>query len=193
MEVRPDRQEFLKLARDFDVVPVVQELTSDTVTPFTVYSRLAANGRNPFLLESVEGGERAARYSFVGADPFRIVEVRGETVFVDGAPRDGSPIEELRRATDFGSVAQVDGLPPFAGGAMGYLGYDAVRLVAEATRRAGLNRPRIRDAVRDIAPWRGVAGIVRWDTLGRNERPVGLATWRGGRLQPLPASDSMEQ
>jgi len=129
MEVRPDRQEFLKLARDFDVVPVVQELTSDTVTPFTVYSRLAANGRNPFLLESVEGGERAARYSFVGADPFRIVEVRGETVFVDGAPRDGSPIEELRRATDFGSVAQVDGLPPFAGGAMGYLGYDTVRLV----------------------------------------------------------------
>jgi anthranilate synthase component 1 len=129
MEVRPDKKEFLKLARDFEVVPVVQELTSDTVTPFTVYSRLAAHGRNPFLLESVEGGERAARYSFVGADPFRVVEVRGGTVFVDGVPRDGAPIEELRRATDFGSVAPVDGLPPFAGGAMGYLGYDAVRLV----------------------------------------------------------------
>jgi anthranilate synthase component 1 len=50
-------------------------------------------------------------------------------VFVDGVPCDGSPIEELRRATDFGSVAPVDGLPPFAGGAMGYLGYDSVRLV----------------------------------------------------------------
>jgi anthranilate synthase component 1 len=129
MEVRPAKQEFMKLARDYEVVPVVQELTSDTVTPFTVYSRLSANGRNPFLLESVEGGERAARYSFVGADPFRIVEVRRAAVFVDGAPREGSPIDELRRATDFGSVAPVEGLPPFAGGAMGYLGYDAVRLV----------------------------------------------------------------
>ncbi len=129
MEARPDKQAFLTLARDFEVVPVVQELTSDTVTPFTVYSRLAAHGRNPFLLESVEGGERAARYSLIGADPFRIVEVRGGTVFVDGAPRDGAAIEELKRATNLGSVAPVEGLPPFAGGAMGYLGYDAVRLV----------------------------------------------------------------
>jgi anthranilate synthase component 1 len=129
MELRPNKKEFLRLAAEFDVVPVIQELTSDTVTPFTVYSRLAAHGRNPFLLESVEGGERAARYSFVGADPFRIVEVREGVVFVDGAPREGPPVEELRLATDFGSVAPVDGLPPFAGGAMGYLGYDAVRLV----------------------------------------------------------------
>jgi len=131
MEVRPNKQEFSRLARDFDVVPVVQELTSDTVTPFTVYSRLAAHGRNPFLLESVEGGERAARFSFVGADPFRIVEVRGGTVFVDGESRSGDPVAELRRATDLGTVAPVDGLPPFAGGAMGYLGYDAVRLVED--------------------------------------------------------------
>ena len=131
MEVRPNKQEFSRLARDFDVVPVVQELTSDTVTPFTVYSRLAAHGRNPFLLESVEGGERAARFSFVGADPFRIVEVRGGAVFVDGESRSGDPVAELRRATDLGTVAPVDGLPPFAGGAMGYLGYDAVRLVED--------------------------------------------------------------
>ena len=131
MEVRPNKQEFAKLAQDFDVVPVVQELTSDTVTPFTVYSRLAVHGRNPFLLESVEGGERAARYSFIGADPFRIVEVRGGAVFVDGELRSGDPVAELRRATDLGSVAPVDGLPPFAGGAMGYLGYDAVRLVED--------------------------------------------------------------
>jgi anthranilate synthase component 1 len=131
MDARPDKQGFMKLAHDFEVVPVVQELTSDTVTPFTVFSRLAANGRNPFLLESVEGGERAARYSFIGSDPFRIVEIRGGTVFVDGAPRSGRPIEELRRATDLGPVAPVEGLPPFAGGAMGYLGYDAVRLIED--------------------------------------------------------------
>jgi len=157
MEVRPNKQEFSKLARDFDVVPVVQELTSDTVTPFTVYSRLAAHGRNPFLLESVEGGERAARFSFVGADPFRVVEVRGGMVFVDGAPRPGDAVVELRRATDLGSVAPVDGLPPFAGGAMGYLGYDAVRLV-EAIPASGLDEGGLPDA------WFGLYdGIVALD------------------------------
>ena len=131
MEVRPNKQEFMKLAENHDVVPVVLELTSDTVTPFTVYTRLAARGRNPFLLESVEGGERAARYSFVGADPFRVIEVRGGAVLVDGTPESGSPVDVLKRATDLGSVAPLEGLPPFAGGAMGYLGYDAVRLVEQ--------------------------------------------------------------
>ena len=81
MEIRPTKKEFESLALEYDVVPVVQELTSDTVTPFTVYSRLAARGRNPFLLESVEGGERAARFSFIGADPLRVVEIRGNEAF----------------------------------------------------------------------------------------------------------------
>jgi anthranilate synthase component 1 len=129
MNVRPNHDEFLALARDSDVVPVVRELTSDTVTPFTVYSRLARDGRNPFLLESVEGGERVARYSFAGADPFRIVEIRDGRALVDGEPVEGPPVEVLRRATDLGRIAPVEDLPPFCGGAMGYLGYDAVRLI----------------------------------------------------------------
>ena len=65
------------------------------------------------------------------------------------------------------------------------LGADAVRLVAEAVRRAGLNRPRIRDAVRALAPWSGASGTVRWDPRGRNEVLVALGRWRGGRLLPL--------
>jgi branched-chain amino acid transport system substrate-binding protein len=60
--------------------------------------------------------------------------------------------------------------------------YDAVRLTAEAVGRAGLNRARVDDALRALAPWRGVTGLVEWDALGRNERPVGLAVWRAGRL-----------
>ena len=129
MDVRPTRDDFLALARDHEVVPLVRELTSDTVTPFEVYSRLARGGRNPFLLESVEGGERVARYSFAGVDPVRIVEIRGGRVQVDGVVVDGPAIDVLRRLTVPGRVAAVDGLPPFSGGAMGYLGYDAVRLV----------------------------------------------------------------
>jgi len=119
----------MELARSYQVIPVIQELTSDTVTPFTVYSRLAATGRNAFLLESVMGGERAARYSFAGADPFRVVEMRNGKVYVDGAPVEGAPLEALRRATDLGTAAPIDDMPPFVGGAMGYLGYDAVRVV----------------------------------------------------------------
>jgi anthranilate synthase component 1 len=138
---------------------VVLELTSDTVTPFDVYSRLAVQGRNPFLLESVEGGERAARYTFAGADPFRVVEIRGGTVFVDGAPRPGDAVVELRRATDLGSVAPVEGLPPFAGGAMGYLGYDAVRLV-EAIPSSGRDEGGLPDA------WFGLYdGVVALDRV----------------------------
>ena len=73
------------------------------------------------------------------------------------------------------------GEPPDHGAAQSY---DAVRLVAEAARRVGLNRVELRDAVRGLSPWHGAAGVVRWDALGRNERPVGLATWRNGRLHP---------
>ncbi len=128
-EARPRKEQFLELAQQYEVVPVVYELTSDTVTPFTVFSRLARCGRNPFLLESVEGGERVARYSFIGVDPWRVVEIRSGQAFVDGAPVDGSPLEILRRYTAAGSVAPFEDLPPFAGGAVGHVGYDAVRLV----------------------------------------------------------------
>ncbi|NOZ79720.1 MAG: anthranilate synthase component I family protein [Acidobacteria bacterium] len=121
----PDR--FVELADRFDVVPVRRELTADAATPLALWRILAATGRNPFLLESVEGGERVARFSFVGADPCRIVEIRGGTAYVDGAPVGGTPLDVLRRESDWGRVPPLDEFPPFCGGAVGYLGYDAVR------------------------------------------------------------------
>ena len=167
--LRPDRQRFKELSAEYSVVPVVRELTSDTVTPFTVYSRLAAAGRNPFLLESVEGGERAARYSFVGADPFRVVELRREQVLVDGVPVPGPPIAGLRRATDLGTLAPIEDLPPFAGGALGYVGYDAVRVVE-----------RIPDSGRDEAglpdAWFGLYdGVVVLDRARQRLQLIALA------------------
>jgi branched-chain amino acid transport system substrate-binding protein len=71
--------------------------------------------------------------------------------------------------------------------------YDAVRLVADAVQRAGLNRARVRDAVRGLAPWKGAGGVVRWDALGRNRAPVGLARWTRGQLRLVPPPDSMER
>ena len=63
--------------------------------------------------------------------------------------------------------------------------YDAVRLLLDAIKKAGLDRARIRDAVRDISPWTGVTGTVKWDESGSNTRSVGLGTIRGGRLVPV--------
>jgi anthranilate synthase component 1 len=181
--LRPDRDAFEELARDHDVVPVVEELTSDTVTPFMVYSRLAAAGRNAFLLESVEGGERAARYSFVGADPFRVVELRRGQVLVDGAPEEGSPIEVLRRATDLGSVAPVDDLPPFAGGAVGYVGYDAVRVVEPRVPDSGRDEGGLPDA------WFGVFdGVVALDRARQRLRLVALARIEGNPSEAWEAA-----
>ena len=63
-------------------------------------------------------------------------------------------------------------------------GYDAVKLIVAAVRSAGLNRARIRDAVRALAPWSGAGGPVRWDALGRNQRSVGLGRWTASNLEP---------
>jgi ABC-type branched-subunit amino acid transport system substrate-binding protein len=63
--------------------------------------------------------------------------------------------------------------------------YDAVQLLVAAVRKAGLNRARIGDALRELSPWNGAAGIVCWDPLGGNTRPVQLGTVSGGRLVRL--------
>jgi len=68
--------------------------------------------------------------------------------------------------------------------------YDAARLLVEAVREAGLDRTRIREAVRKLSPWTGVTGIVRWDAQGGNVRPVPLGTIREGRVAPLTGAAS---
>ncbi|MCR4415072.1 MAG: hypothetical protein NUV77_21850, partial [Thermoguttaceae bacterium] len=65
-----------------------------------------------------------------------------------------------------------------------------VKLVAEAVRKAGLNRARIGDALRELSPWQGECGVVRWDNLGSNARPVPLGTIRDGRPSPLAPTTS---
>ncbi len=127
--IRPSRARFAELASRHRLVPVVRELTADTVTPTGMLLRLARRGRHPFLLESVEGGERVARWSFAGADPARVVAVRDGGASVDGGEISGAPLDVLRETLTGQDRAPLDDLPPFAGGAVGWLGYDAVRLI----------------------------------------------------------------
>jgi len=123
-------EEFEREAARGNVVPVVRSVLADLQTPVSAFMRVSGDASHAFLLESVEGGERIARYSFIGAGPELVVRGRGDVTYVE---RRGE-VEELRgvRATDylrkyFGErrLARRAGLAPMAGGAVGYLSYDA--------------------------------------------------------------------
>ncbi len=128
----PDFDTFQSLAQRGNIIPVFRELMADMETPLGVYARLA-DGKHSFLLESVEGGENLARYSFIGFDARAVFRSKGREVTVetdDGIETltvEDSPVEELRRRmAQYHSVGLAD-LPRFTGGAVGYLSYDAVQ------------------------------------------------------------------
>ena len=110
------------------VVPVVETISADLLTPLAVYLKLSANGGNSFLLESVEGGESLGRYSFVGVDPE--MTVRGDHSFVkiedDAGERSTQEpmFQFLRRHFATRTVVSEDELPPFIGGSIGYFGFN---------------------------------------------------------------------
>ena len=124
-------EEFEKQARHGNVVPVVRSVLADLHTPVGTFMRIAGNSPYAFLLESVEGGERIARYSFLGADPEMIVRGRGMQTVVERNGKTevfpGVATEWVRDYFRERVLAQRSGLAPFAGGAVGYIGYDAAQ------------------------------------------------------------------
>jgi anthranilate synthase component I len=127
----PDFATFRQLAEGHQLVPVYRRLVSDLWTPVTAFHKIDT-GRSACLFESVVGGEKVGRYSFLAAEPFLEFTARGHQVTLadaDGARTFTSddPLRELRRHLTARSAARLDGLPPFAGGAVGYAGYDVIR------------------------------------------------------------------
>jgi anthranilate synthase component 1 len=125
-------QEFRSRARAGRCVPVARVLPSDCLTPVMVFRRMRRPGAEAFLLESVEGGESVARYTFLGVEPSARLVVRGGRTTLERGGRvesvDGPPLEILEslvRREDFVPDSE---LPPLSRGAVGYLAYDAVRL-----------------------------------------------------------------
>ena len=117
----PSLEEVRELSTRGNLIPVYRELNADLETPVSAYLKIA-QGPYAFLLESVEGGEQLARYSFIGASPYRVVATG------PGRPHgEVDPLrlveEELGRHT----LVEIPGLPRFHGGAVGYVAYDAVR------------------------------------------------------------------
>ena len=130
--LRPQRASFNELAGEHVVVPVWREVIADVQTPVAAFLRLRDVWRDAFLLESVEGGERWARYSFVGGDAYATVKAKDGRVWVEGEaviePEAGEqPLAFVRRLLDAYTAPRIEELPPFHGGAVGFIGYDSVR------------------------------------------------------------------
>jgi len=127
--ILPSRDEFVRLAATHDVVPVAREVYADLATPISAFMSLAEGAEHAFLLESVLGGERLGRYSFLGVGDREVITARGSEVVVENGGVTGERADDaltvVKRRLSAGSVARVPGLPLFVGGAVGFVGYEA--------------------------------------------------------------------
>ena len=132
----PNLKEFIKLSKKGNVIPVYKEINADLDTPVSAFLRIK-KGEYSFLLESVEGGEKIARYSFLGTNPSLIFKSKGKQIEVIDCQHNKSrrfvtscsPFDEIKKLMqDFRSV-EVGGLPRFYGGFLGYIGYDTIRFI----------------------------------------------------------------
>lgn len=124
--------EFREYARTFNVIPVAASFLADNETPLTLYSKLAENRENTFLLESAEHGGAWSRYSFIGvSSEATLTERDGLATWLGtmpaGAPVGIDPLEAFRIASKHLRSPKIKELPPLTGGLVGYMGYDAVR------------------------------------------------------------------
>jgi len=130
--IQPDFKTFSKLAKQGNLVPVYETHTADLLTPVGAHLRIARGAKYSFLLESVEGGENIARYTFAGANPGEVFRSRESACTLETGGKelhfDENPVEVLRRLTARYRPVRVPGLPPLTAGAIGYFAYDMVRL-----------------------------------------------------------------
>ena len=128
----PTFEQFEKLAERGNLIPVYREILADMETPVTALKKVG-DGRHVFLFESVEGGEKWGRYTFLGTDPHTILRVQGDDVVIqEGASlsrhrHEGDPLRYLREIMNRFEPVPIDGLPRFYGGAVGFFAYDMVR------------------------------------------------------------------
>jgi anthranilate synthase component I len=131
----PDYQEFVRLARNATLVPVAKTVAADLRTPVSAFLGIAAREPNCFLLESVEGGEKIGRYTFLGARPYMVLRARGSQITLERNRKktriEGSVFQVLDGLLREHTPAHVPGLPPFTAGAVGCFAHDAVRQLEE--------------------------------------------------------------
>ncbi|MDZ7715358.1 MAG: anthranilate synthase component I [Balneolaceae bacterium] len=131
-----NRQEFKNLASQYSAVPVYRRLMADVLTPVSLFMNIREGAEYPFLLESVEGGEQLARYSFLGKNPYQVLKYDGNRVSLK---KGGEPAEELlqdyfsalKQLTTQYEEPDLPELPRLTGGAVGFSSYDTIRQIEE--------------------------------------------------------------
>src|ERR1044071_125105 len=133
----PDYKEFSRLARTATLVPVAKTVAADLRTPVSAFLSVAAEEPNAFLLESVEGGEKIGRYTFLGARLYMVLTARGRQITIERIgdrngkkqQQEGDVFKVLDGLLREHTPAHVPGLPPFTAGAVGFFAHDAVRQI----------------------------------------------------------------
>ena len=129
--IKPSCDEIMELAKSYNTIPVCKDILADVITPITLLRRIAASKKRFFLLESIEGGEKWGRYSFIGYDPIMRVSCKNAVVTID---RNGKmknietkkPLEVLRSILKDYKSPSLKELPPFTGGLVGYFAYSMI-------------------------------------------------------------------
>ncbi|MBU1062225.1 MAG: anthranilate synthase component I, partial [Candidatus Omnitrophica bacterium] len=126
----PTKKEFVKLARKANVIPVYREIFADLLTPVTAFLKIKND--YSYLLESVEGEEKIARFSFIGISPSMLFRSKGNSIeLIKNKRRETfltkSPLKEIAKIMNGFKFGHVKGLPRFSGGVVGYMGYDMIR------------------------------------------------------------------
>jgi len=140
--LKPSLQEFKEKAQHGNLIPVYKEILADTETPVSAYMKIGGSAYS-FLLESVEGGEKWAQYCFLGCNPSIIVSLRGTTVTISKNGQvekrqigtNENPLTGIKEVLARYEPVEVDGLPRFSGGAVGFISYDMVRSFEELPQK----------------------------------------------------------
>ena len=169
-EYFPNLAEFKKLSKKGNLIPVYKEILADTDTPVSAFMKLN-NSKNCFLLESVEGGEKWARYSFIGLNPSLIFKSRGEKVtLIKNSKKEviesSNPLSILQGIMRQFKPVELEGLPRFYGGAVGFMSYDMVKFFED-----------LPDTVKDDTDWNDsyfmiTDTLVIFDNLKHNVKVV---------------------
>lgn len=130
--LNPTYEQLSPFLEDYKVIPVCRTIYADIITPINLLRKLALHSHCYYLLESVEGGEKWGRYSFLGYDPtVRFTSKDGHiTIRREGAEEEsfhGNPYEILRTILKDYSSPRFEGLPPFTGGFVGYFSYESIQ------------------------------------------------------------------
>jgi anthranilate synthase component 1 len=137
--IQPNFEEFRKLAKKGNLIPVYDVFSADLLTPVSAYLRITQGARYSFLLESVEGGEKIARYTFAGANPEEVFRYANGACVLESAQRliweERDPVAFLRARMETFRPVRLPGLPPLVAGAIGYFSYDMVRLIERLPKR----------------------------------------------------------